>query len=100
MSEVHTPDNWVKLKLLLKSGEISEKLLVGWSGGYLYGDSWRISSQPEKVTKEGDYWVFTTRSGNQYRCHEEAQCMRRNTAHIFEQLKTHKLVESVEVVDV
>ena len=52
---MYTPDNWVVLKL--KPGKGAHpiyKVLAGWSGGYLDGDSWRMNSGISKVTENGD----------------------------------------------
>lgn len=94
------PDNWVKLKITLKSGEVVHKLLCGWSGGYTTGDSWRLSSEPQRVLDHGDKYEFITLSGNHYVCHKESQTIRMNCAHILKQLKQHPKVESVEIINV
>lgn len=94
------PDNWVKLKVTLKDGEVIHKLLCGWSGGYTTGSSWRLSSEPQKVIDHGNYYEFITKSGNQYFCHKEAQTIRMNCAHVLSQLKNHPEVENVEIVEV
>ena len=50
----YTPDNWVVLKITntKRSGntgygrteQVLYKVLAGWGGGYLDGDSWRMNS--------------------------------------------------------
>ena len=40
---MQTPDSWVVLKITAETGVIY-KVLAGWSGGYLDGDSWRLNS--------------------------------------------------------
>jgi len=97
----YTPDNWVKLKVTMKDGEVVHKILCGTSGGYTTGDSWRLSSEPQGEPEDtGTHLVFTTRSGNEYYCHKESQCVRMNCAHILQQLKEHPKVKKVEVVPV
>ena len=58
MSE-YLPDNWVVLKI--KEGKLDSgfyKVLAGWSGGYLDGDSWRINSGITRVEDHETYYSF------------------------------------------
>ena len=64
----YNPDRW----LLLKLGEV-QKVLAGWSGGYLDGDSWKLSSGVNNIEEDGDYWLFHNYSGSIYKCHKNAQ---------------------------
>ena len=96
----YTSDNWVKLKITRKDGEVSHKILCGTSGGYTTGDSWRLSSEPQSMEEEGDYLVFTTLSGSKYHCHKGSQCVRMNCSHIIHELREHDLVKEVEVVHI
>ena len=48
MSE-YTCDNWVVIKFNTEEHGIFYKVLVGTSGGYLDGDSWRMNSGITKV---------------------------------------------------
>lgn len=69
------PDRWVVVELSL-NGESSKKVLAGWYGGYLNGDSWRLSSGITKVTAEGDnIFHFDNASGNRYTCQKGAYGM-------------------------
>ena len=38
---VYQPDNWIIVELPNNTGY---KILAGWSGGYLHGNSWRLNS--------------------------------------------------------
>jgi hypothetical protein len=67
-----TPDSWVVVKLPDSIAPGAFKVIGGWSGGYLYGDSWRVNSGISKVKHEGDYWLFEGFSGSTYRCHKGA----------------------------
>jgi hypothetical protein len=49
------------------------KVLGGWSGGYLDGDSWRLSSGLQKIEEDGDYYLMHNYSGSVYKCHKEAE---------------------------
>jgi hypothetical protein len=85
---MYTPDNWVILKIVLP-GEVNYKVLAGWSGGYLDGDSWRMNSGITKVEEEGDYFLFHGYSGSIYRCHKDAEALRSNIAGILTELVKH-----------
>jgi hypothetical protein len=71
MSE-YIPDSWVVIKLPERIAKGAFKVLGGWSGGFTTGDSWRVNSGIEKVSHEGDYWIFEGYSGSVYRCHKGA----------------------------
>jgi hypothetical protein len=43
----YTCDNWVVIKM--KGDDTHYRVLAGWSGGYLDGDSWRMNSGITKV---------------------------------------------------
>ncbi len=58
MSETreYTPDSWVVLKVKAGKGTFPfYKVLAGWSGGYLSGDSWRINSGITRVEDDRTY---------------------------------------------
>jgi hypothetical protein len=86
MSE-YTPDNWVVLKVKEGKGTFPfYKVLAGWSGGYLSGDSWRINSGVTEVKEDGDYYEFYGESGSCYRCHKEGYGLRMNNAGVYKNL--------------
>jgi hypothetical protein len=66
----HNPDRWV----IVGDGE-NFKVLGGWSGGYLDGDSWRLSSGLERIEEDGDYYLMHNYSGSVYKCHKEGEGM-------------------------
>ena len=66
----YTPDRWVMLEIN-RQGEKVYKILAGWSGGYLHGNSWKLNSGCKSVTKDGKYFVFEGFSGSVYYCHED-----------------------------
>jgi hypothetical protein len=86
---MNIPDNWVILKIIAKSKSKSEtfyKVLAGWSGGYLDGDSWRLNSGIEKVEKHGDYYHFIGYSGSIYKCNKNSECLSGITTGVLQQL--------------
>ena len=90
MSEYY-PDNWVVLKI--KQGKLDSglyKVLGGWSGGYLDGDSWRMNSGISKVTENGDYLKFWGYSGSCYVCHKDTYRLTMANAGVYNQLKANE----------
>ena len=82
-----TPDSWVVLKVKAGKGTFPfYKVLAGWSGGYLSGDSWRINSGVTTVKEEGDYYQFYGKSGSCYRCRKETYGLRMSTAGVYKDL--------------
>lgn len=85
---MYIPDNWVVLRFD-NDNEVLYKILVGWSGGYLHGDSWKINSGIVKVEETKDYYDVFGYSGSRYRCRKQLETLRNNNAYIF-----NKLVEN------
>lgn len=83
----HKPDNWVILKIN-NQGETFYKVLAGWSGGYLDGDSWRMNSGIERMEESDTHYKFYGHSGSCYVCHKETYGLRMNNAHVWNQLMT------------
>lgn len=67
-----TPDRWVVVEIN-DGEETAKKILSGWSGGYLDGDSWRFSSKIVNEESDNTYYNFTTNSGSVYRCRCSAE---------------------------
>jgi|TARA_B110000858_G_scaffold171012_1_gene201193 hypothetical protein len=78
-------DNWVVIKM--KGDDPHYRLLVGTSGGYLDGDSWRINSGITEVNETNDYYYFKGSSGSEYRCGKDSYTLRMNTSHIWTRLQ-------------
>lgn len=65
---IHTPEGWVVLKFT-NEDDMFFKIFGSWRGGYLDGDSWRLSSgsyKPPTLSKCGKYWVWPQESGSCY----------------------------------
>jgi hypothetical protein len=69
----YTPDSWTILEM--KHGnQITYKVFAGWSGGYLHGDSWKLSSGIKTAElDEGGTYLFDNFSGSLYVCSAGAQ---------------------------
>ena len=97
MSEYY-PDNWVVLKI--KEGKDADpiyKVLGGWSGGYLDGDSWRMNSGITKVVEKHHHYEFYGASGSVYLCGRKRYGLRMNNAGVYNQLK-EKFGDAVDLM--
>jgi len=82
----YTPDNWVVLKIT-NEGETLYKVLAGWSGGYLDGDSWRMNSGITRVEDHETYYSFYGYSGSVYKVWKDRYRIRMSMAGIYNKLK-------------
>ena len=62
-SREYNPNRWVILSFTDEK-ETWYKVFGSWSGGYLDGDSWRLSSGLDKIEEEGDYYLMRNHSGS------------------------------------
>jgi hypothetical protein len=94
-----TPDSWVIIEVN-HQGEQFQKVLSGWSGGYLDGDSWRLSSPIKEmnINIDSDKIVVYTSSGSCYNLHKENQGLRMSNGEIWNQLK-ERFGDAVEIVE-
>lgn len=81
MSE-YNPDKWVIVELKTPK-ETLYKVLASWYGGYLDGDSWKLSSGIQNVTRIENGYAFHNFSGSVYNCHKEAYGMSMYTSGIY-----------------
>lgn len=95
----YTPDNWVIIKIKPDNEDSFYKVLGGWSGGYLYGDSWRMNSGITKVDFDGEYYHFAGESGSVYKCHKSGNEMRMSISGVWATLQ-EKFPDQVELVSV
>jgi hypothetical protein len=74
MTNDYIPDRWIMIRF--ESEEtIVHKILAGWSGSYLEGQSWKLNSGVVKVEDDGQCYLFHGSSGSVYRCHKGAYGM-------------------------
>jgi hypothetical protein len=78
----YNPDNWVVLKFNYEGG-VLYRVLAGWSGGYLDGDSWRMNSGITEVKQDSDYYYFYSNTGSCYCCRKTSNTMRSNIANTY-----------------
>ena len=92
MNEYH-PDSWVVVKYGMQEHDV-HRLIAGWSGGYLDGDSWRMNSGITRVEDAEDCWRFYGESGSCYVVHKDGYAMRMSMSGIYNRIKDH-----VELLD-
>ncbi len=92
----YLPDNWVVLKITYKT-QTAYKVLAGWSGGYVSGDSWRMNSGITRVEDHETYYSFYGYSGSVYKVWKDRYGLRMNNAGVYNQLK-EKHGDAVEMM--
>ena len=65
-----TPDMWVMLRIK-NENETFYKILAGFRGGYLSGDSWRLNSGITKADVKDKAIDFHGYSGSIYTCNKD-----------------------------
>ena len=91
---MYSPDNWGLVKIDTDGKDplpFIYKVIGGWSGGYLDGDSWRMNSGITKVTEKGDYILFSGFSGSVYECYRESEGLRGMAAQVFYNMKDDEI---------
>jgi hypothetical protein len=81
----YNPNCWVVLQMTHKDGVIY-KVLGGWDGSYLNGDSWRLNSGIVKAEYDigNDLWKFYGSSGSVYNCSPITYGLRMSIYHIYQ----------------
>jgi len=94
-----TPDAWVIIEVKTPAGQF-QKVLAGWSGSYLYGDSWRMSSPVKElnIKVNQDFFTVDTESGSRYTLFKSRQGLRMSILGIYNELK-EKFGNMVEIVE-
>lgn len=59
------PLHWLLLEIK-QPDKTTVKILSGFAGGYLEGDSWRLSTDVEKIEDNDNEYIVTTKSGSTY----------------------------------
>jgi hypothetical protein len=83
MSE-YSPDNWVVLKITTPEDGVYRKILAGWSGSYLYGQSWKLSSAIENEKETDTHIIFDNASGSRYSCYKSCYGLSAYTSGIYQ----------------
>ena len=97
----YTPDSWVIVKIQSEKYGTIYKVQAEWSGSYLYGTSWKLSSGIATFEDKGEYYESLQDSGSTYMLYKSSERMSGITASTFasfeEQLKGND--GTIEVID-
>ena len=93
------PDSWVIIEVKTPAGQF-QKILSGWSGGYLDGDAWRMSSPVKElnINIEEDFFTVETNSSSCYTLYKDRQGLRMSNAGIYNELK-EKYGDLLEIIE-
>ena len=94
-----TPDSWVILEVN-HEGEQFQKILSGWSGGYLDGETWRLSSPIKElnINIDSEWITAITETGSTYKLLTKSQGLRMSNAGIYNRLK-ERFGDKVEMIE-
>jgi len=73
------------------------KVLGSWVGGYLDGDSWRLSSVVDKIDEDSDFYIMFNSSGSLYRCGKEGRGLTAYTSSIVSDILDQGEQQNIEV---
>ena len=97
----YTPDSWVIVKIQSEKHGTIYKVLAGWSGSYLYGASWKLSSGIVTFEDKGEHYESLQDSGSTYVLYKSSERMSAIMAGTFasfeEQFKG--INGTIEVID-
>ena len=93
----YTPDSWVIVKIQSEKYGTIYKVLAGWSGSYLYGASWKLSSGIVAFEDKGEHYESLQDSGSTYMLYKSSERMSAIMASTFAQLKGND--DTIEVID-
>lgn len=85
MSEYY-PDVWVVLDCQYGEEKV-QRILAGWYGGFVNGDSWKLSSGIEQISEFENHYEIKNRSGSTYYCNKNEYRMSSLTAGILATLQ-------------
>jgi hypothetical protein len=72
---IYTPDCWELLRVTTTDGEVINKVIAGWYGGFAGSNSWKISSGIETVIDRDDHFEMPQSSGSTYILYKESRRM-------------------------
>lgn len=101
---MNIPDRWVIVKFVTPM-ETFYKVLAGWSGGYLDGDSWKLNSGIVEIIEKDNHYDVVGESGSIYMCVKGREGFTVLTSGVLAEIQEHAdknstIVEVVDIVDV
>ena len=97
----YTPDSWVIVKIQSEKYGTIYKVLAGWSGSYLYGASWKLSSGIVTFEDKGEHYESLQDSGSTYVLYKSSERMSGNMLDVFASFteKIKSIDGTIEVID-
>lgn len=92
----YVPDNWVAMEV-----PGGHKIVAGWSGGYLNGNSWRVNSGIKSIVETDTSFLVHGFTGSVYECRKSSECIRMNMMYIVRGLEDRgaKVVDISTIVE-
>lgn len=96
----YTPDAWVVVEITHEQ-DVIHKVLAGFYGGYLGGDSWKLNSGIEKIVEHDEFYDVIGLSGSSYICYKNAERMSGIMCGIFSSFEKQmeELNGKIEIVE-
>jgi len=94
----YTPDRWIVVKISTENDTI-DKVFANWYGGYLDGDSWKLSSGITETVEFEDRFEYTNHSGSLYICYKGREGMNSYGAGVLQHL-TEKVTNANGTLEV
>ncbi len=79
----YTPDSWVLIRVKTPGEDMHFRVLAGWGGGYLSGNSWKLNSGITSFTEDDRTVKFTGESGSVYECYKSGERFTGYTAAVY-----------------
>ena len=96
----YTPDSWTIIKLTNEStNKTHYRVLCSWSGSYLWGSSWKISSGVESVEDLGDFYRMPQTSGSVYLLYKTQERMSGQMSNILAYYQEQENESGLEIKD-
>lgn len=80
---LYTPDRWQIIKIHAPGHDLYYRILPGWSGSYLEGARWKLSSGIESFIDFGDHYLSDQSSGSVYKLYKTRERMSGIMSSIF-----------------
>ena len=99
MTSIYSPDSWEIIEVKSKdSPKLHHRVLAGWSGSYMYGNNWKVSSGFISVFDLGDLWKVPQTSGSVYMLNKHREHPSVATCGILEVLQENSPDVTIGVV--
>lgn len=89
---IYTPNSWAIIKIS-EPGNVTYKVLAGWSGGFADADRWRFNSGITRFEEDGQTIRFYGYSKPVYACDTRCEGFISLTRSIYNQLLTQAEAE-------